>query len=181
MPSPLAHVGLAWCAGLALAPPGPAPGGRRALARRAAALAVVAVAPDFDIGVDLLFPGAHAHHGPTHSVVFAVGLGLLAGRLMGVDRAALLVAALLHAPLDWSTGDPGAPADRYGVMALWPFTPTRYIDADPFFRPYYIDREGGLWNMLHPTAVAAYAREATVVTAAAALALSARRIRSRGP
>lgn len=179
MPSPLAHVGLALCLGAALAR-GPLPVGR-ALVVRAGWLALAAVAADLDILVDLAVPGAHAHHGPTHSLLGALALGLLvarAARGRSPDGPALVGAALLHVPLDWSTGDPGADAARYGVMALWPLSAERFIDPSPWFLPYYIDREGGLLNMVTPAAIGPYLREAGTVGAGALVVALGRRYRT---
>lgn len=178
MPSPLAHVGLAWACLAAVRAPG-----RPGWVRDAAIVAFAAVAADLDILVDLAHGGGiRFHHGPTHSWVFAAGLAWVLSRLRGASGVAVWFAALIHAPLDWTTGDAGAPV-KYGVTFFWPLSDQRYIAARPFFPPYHIDASGGLANMFVGEALPIYAREAAVVLAAlvAAGLIRGLRTRTRGP
>lgn len=174
MPSPLAHVGAALAAQLALTD---------GWSRRTTLVAAwAAVAPDADILFAVLLPhGLDLHRGPTHSLVGAALLGLLWARLARLRGRALQVvvlASLLHVPFDWSTGDPGAPA-RYGVPLFWPFSARKYIAADPWFGAFHIDREGFLANLFTPHAVGVYAGELGTVLTLAVFAGGLRWARAR--
>lgn len=172
MPSPIAHVGLSLAAAAALLP--------RVGWRDAALVAFAAVLPDFDLLPDVIEgDGIHWHHGPTHSLVFALGAATALALVRRGPRgltAALFVALLLHAPLDYTTGEPGAPA-KYGVTWLWPLSDARFISPDPFFGAYHIDGDEGLGAMLVGAALPNYGREAGVVLAAGLVAAGIRRRR----
>lgn len=172
MPSPLAHVGLSLAVAAALLP--------RVGWRDAALVGFAAVLPDFDLLPDVIEgAGIHWHHGPTHSAAFALGAAALLAALRRGPRGltiALFVALLVHAPLDYTTGEPGAPA-KYGVTWLWPLSDTRYISPDPFFGAYHIDGDQGLGAMLVGAALPNYGREAGVVLAAGIVAAVVRRLR----
>lgn len=154
-----------------------------------ATVAVTAVAADLDLLPDLwLGDGIHFHHGPTHSlvgalVIGALGVAALGARRSGPAAAACLVAALLHAPLDYTTGEPGAP-EKYGVQFFWPASARRYIDPQPYFGAYHIDREGGLLHMFTGDAAANYGVELATVAVAWVVAglgaSAARRVAQRG-
>lgn len=184
MPSPLAHIGIALAAEHLLRRPG-----ERWDPRVLVTVAVTAVAADLDLLPDLwLGEGIHFHHGPTHSLVGALLLGALAVWSLGGRRrfgaaAACVIAALLHAPMDYTTGEPGAP-EKYGVQYLWPWSERRYIDARPIFGAYHIDREGGLVHMFTGDAAANYGVELAAVAAAWGVAglgaAGARRYAQRG-
>jgi hypothetical protein len=169
VPSPVAHVGLALCGALALLP-------RPWRLHDLGLVAFLGVLPDFDLIPDLLGgDGIRYHHGPTHSLAFALaGATLLWWRLPPRHAIAGALALLIHAPLDYTTGEPGAPS-KYGVAWAWPVSDARFISADPFFGAYHIDREGGLLHMFVGEALPHYAREAAVVAVAAVLALGVRR------
>lgn len=173
VPSPLAHAGLALALRVVVARPG-AP----VLDRVALAAAVASLVPDLDMVLVVLLPGGLAwHHGPTHSLVGAALGGLATGLAFRLDRGGLWVATLaglLHAPMDFLTGVPGAPA-RYGVPLFWPLLADRYISPWPWFPPFNIDREGFLWHMVSREALAVYAREGVTAAAALGLALLGRR------
>lgn len=182
MPSPIAHVGLAWALQLASRPRDLNSRGRDVLL-----VAFAAVAPDFDLLVDLLGgPGLTFHHGPTHSVLGAVVIAAALAPMSAhsATRWCVLAALLLHIVLDWTTGEPGAPR-HYGVAAFWPFTATRWIDSTPWFLPYHIDASGGLRNMFVASAVPAYLREVGTVAVGMVAAATVRawrlRTRTRGP
>ena len=177
MPSPLAHVGIALAlrvaAGSRVSP---------VLDRVALAAPVAAVVPDLDMLLVLALPGGLAwHHGPSHSLLGAALCGWAVGRLARVDRRGLAICALAglsHAPMDYLTGVPGAPAS-YGVPLFWPVLAERFIAPHPWFPPFNIDREGFLWHMVSPEAAWVYAREAVTVVVAGLLALVVRLSRTR--
>lgn len=184
MPSPVAHIGVALAVEHALRRPG-APRDLRVLAT----VAVAAVAADFDLLPDLwLGGGIQFHHGPTHSLVGALVIGAVAALSLRRPRrlgavAACVFAALAHAPMDYSTGEPGAP-EKYGVQYLWPWSERRHIDPDPFFGAYHIDQEGGLLHMFTGNAAANYGVELAAVAVAWGVAglgaALARRLAQRG-
>ena len=163
MPSPLAHAGVALAA-WALLQPRDRPMDRRS----AAAIAFASFAPDLDLLVGLAFGDPIGwHRGASHSLIGAAVIGAaLAPLAKGAwARAGCVVAATLHVPMDWSTGEPGAPV-KYGVPALWPFTDQKYIAADPVFGAFHIDEAGFLANLLDPRAVGPWLREIGVALAA---------------
>lgn len=185
MPSPIAHVGLALAAQLALLSTSTRLLPGRALLRDAAAVAFAAIAPDLDILAVILLPGGIAwHRGPSHSLLGATLIGALvawAARVRGAAAwAAVVLAAVVHVPLDWSTGERGAPS-AFGVPFFWPFDATKAISADPWFGAYHIDRAGFLANMFAPEALPVYGKEVATVLVATALAGALRALRSRAP
>ncbi len=177
MPSPLAHVGIALALRLVAAPRA-----SPVLDRVAVAASVASVVPDLDMLLVLALPvGLAWHHGPSHSLLGAAIGGWAVGRLARVDRRGLAicaVAGLSHAPMDYLTGVPGAPAS-YGVPLLWPVVAERFIAPHPWFTPFNIDREGFLWHMVSPEAARVYAREAVTVAVAGLFALVVRLSRAR--
>lgn len=172
MPSPVAHVGLA----LAVYAATPRPW----RARDAALIAAASIAPDLDLVPDLLAgDGIHWHHGASHSLLGAlmISAALVAGfRPARPVALCVLAALLLHAPLDYTTGEPGAPA-KYGVEWLWPLSGQRFISPDPWFGAYHIDRDGGLLHMFVAEALPCYLRELATVAAALLVGLAAGRAR----
>jgi hypothetical protein len=170
MPSPVAHIGAALAAQLALT------GG---WSRRVAVVAAwSAIAPDLDIAFAVFLPhGLDFHRGPTHSLLGATLLGLAwarLARLRGLEALVVVAASVLHVPFDWSTGDPGAPA-RYGVPLFWPLSTQKYIAAEPWFGAFHIDQEGFLANLFTAHAVEVYAGELGTVLALLAIAAAGRR------
>lgn len=169
MPSPLAHIGLS----LALAEAfrrGPwSP-------RDLLLLSISAVSPDFDVIPMLWDPnGIQWHHGPTHSLCGAALFGsffALFSRRPGV----VIAAALLHVPLDWATGEPGAPI-RYGVPVFWPFSQQKYIAASPYFGAFSIDSPSGLSAMFSREAVWIYGKELATVLLAGGTVWAWKRLR----
>jgi len=159
------------------------PPGERPAPRTVFAAAVASVAPDADIVLAALHPAGLAwHRGPSHSMVGAALLGggvAWAARLRGTAAwAAVLLAAVLHVPFDWSTGEPGAPV-RYGVPWAWPFLDARFIDADPWFGAYRIDEPGFLANMWAAGALPIYGRELGTAAGLVGLAALGRYARRR--
>jgi membrane-bound metal-dependent hydrolase YbcI (DUF457 family) len=186
VPSPLAHIGI----GLALHAAVQERGGRPWDAV-GLLVAAASVAPDGDIAAAALLPGGIAwHRGPSHSLVGAALLGVLVARVgVGLYRRVgrpwparatftIVAAALAHVPLDWSTGQPGAPTS-FGVPWAWPLTARKWIDPNPWFGAYHIDQPGFLANMFAPEALPVYGREAFTVLLAG-LAAAAIRAARRG-
>ncbi len=171
MPSPLAHVGVCVCAYAAWAP--------RLDPRRVGVVAFASVAPDLDllIGVALGTPVGW-HRGPTHSLLGALAIGCLLALLVRglAPRVFTVAAAVVHVPMDFSTGNPGDdPA--YGVPWAWPWSAEKAIAADPWFGSFQIDHPGFLLNLLEPSALRPWAVEAATVAAAVAVAIGIRRLR----
>jgi membrane-bound metal-dependent hydrolase YbcI (DUF457 family) len=169
VPSPLAHAGLALCLYAAAC--------RTLDVRTAVVVAATSVLPDLDVIPMLWDPhGVGWHRGPTHSVLGAAGIGAASSFLVTGWKARLCViaAAVMHVPLDWSTGEPGAPA-KYGVPAFWPLLADKYIASRPWFGAYGIDQPRGLGAMFDADAVAIYGKEALTVAGGAVLAALARR------
>lgn len=140
------------------------------------AAAFASVAPDLD-----LVGGLGWHRGPSHSLVGATCIGALIAalaRLRGADALVVVLACVAHVPMDWSTGDPGAPS-RYGVPWAWPFDPAKHIAARPWFGAFHIDEPGFLAHMVHPRAVAVYAKEAATAAAFVGAAAAVRLFRER--
>jgi membrane-bound metal-dependent hydrolase YbcI (DUF457 family) len=110
MPSPIGHALGGIAAGWHAVP--------RRDWRAAAALALVAVAPDLDLLV-------HNHRGVSHSVGAAVLAGLAAWLVTRRARWGLAAALAWtsHVALDWLGNDTRPPL---GVMALWPVTRAYY-------------------------------------------------------
>ncbi len=161
MPTPFAHTGLAVAITIATAPAGAAPPRQRL--GTAALLVALANAADLDFLPGLCTGNAIAyHHGVSHSLVFALALGLLAARFTG--RGPALLAALSHPLLDWLTGEPGADAAIYGVQLFWPL-PGRYMSALHMFGVYHIDALGLLGGVLAAEARRPLLREVAFVCA----------------
>lgn len=184
MPSPVAHIGIALAVEHLLRRPG-----QSWHPRVLGTVAFAAVAADLDLLPDLwLGEGIRFHHGPSHSLLGALVIGGLCVWALGRRRslgaaAACVCAALAHAPMDYTTGEPGAP-EKYGVQYLWPWSERRFIDAQPWFGAYHIDQEGGLLHMFTGNAAANYGVELATVAAAWGLAglgaAGARRFAQRG-
>lgn len=154
MPSPLVHFTVAVSAAIAARDGSPLRG------RRAVGAALVAsVLPDIDLLAAALLPGGIAwHHGPTHSLVGAGGLGFGLALLLGLRGAPLLwttLAGLSHPLLDWELGTPGA-SSAFGVPLAWPISAAKSISPYPVFLPFKIHEPGFLANMFSREAVAPY-------------------------
>lgn len=197
MPTPIVHTGLALALALAGAANGPGPSLRLPTGREHAVRALVLVglanAADVDFLPGLLAGRAVAfHHGATHSVVFAVGMAVLAwlcwaarypdggsapghrwphrqiGALPWLGLT--LVAALSHPLLDWLTGEPAADVQRHGIEAFWPASPTRYMSDWHAFGAYPIDRLGLVGGVFTGGAIGNLAREAGFALGSVAIA-----------
>jgi membrane-bound metal-dependent hydrolase YbcI (DUF457 family) len=130
VPSPFAHTVALAVVSWAL--PGRSPLTRRERLWLALALAVAAIAPDFDFIPGILIGDYNRfHHGATHSLTAAGFAGLAtwavarAAGLSWARRLAVLVtlAYLSHLALDMATYDGAAP---YGVPLLWPASGSRF-------------------------------------------------------
>jgi len=102
------------------------------------ALVLAAVAADADLLLRLV-DGQNHHQGVTHSVGFALLVGILAslalGRRRGARRAAwlgLLIALAWssHGLVDFLSGDTSPPL---GPMLLWPATRAHFLSPWPIF------------------------------------------------
>ncbi len=132
----------------------------------ALACAAASIVPDLDMLLVIALPGGIAwHHGPTHSLLGAAIGGLLVAAIARVPRREAwlpVVAAAMHVPLDFFTGEPGGPA-HFGVPVLWPLYSERLVSPWPWFIPFGIDRDGFLAHMFTPEAARAYGRELLTV------------------
>lgn len=137
MPSPIAHA----ATGYALAELSPGSERRATWRRRLPRIVLfvfVALAADLDFIPELL-TGVRFHHGPTHSILFAVVFGLLVAALLVAGRgwrfsAAFLLPFLLygsHLVLDYFTA--GGP----GIPLLWPFSGTYFQSPVTIFPETY--------------------------------------------
>ena len=125
--------------------------------------------------IDFLLP--LRHRGPSHSVGAAVLIATatlaLSGPLRGAARwrtaAAVGVAYLSHALLDWLGADSSTPR---GLMALWPVSHTYYVSGVDLFnavdRRYWLP---GFWTRN----LVALARELAILGPLAAISVSAAR------
>ena len=152
MPTIFTHAVVPLAAGLAL--------GRKALPPRLVAAGVVAaMAPDFDtvaFRLGIAYADQFGHRGATHSIVFALALGLIAAIAApwlrsGRQRAFAFVAlcALSHPLLDALTNG------GLGVALLWPwsharfFAPWRPIAVSPIGAGFFSARGAAvLWSEL---------------------------------
>jgi len=105
--------------------------------RLAVAMLIASVLPDIDMigyALDYHYPSHFAHRGFTHSLIFALAVGLLAlatAPHMKTKRViaffAVLLATLSHSFLDALGGG------WYGVPLFWPFDEARYNLPWPSF------------------------------------------------
>ena len=121
MSLPLAHALVGGSIGVALWPARTRAGGRRALV----AGALLAVCPDADYLLGRLHVlGWGWHHGFTHSVAFALIVGAIVSRALGLPgwRGALacVLPVLSHPLLDYLV------TESPGVALWWPVTAQRY-------------------------------------------------------
>ncbi len=146
--------------------------------RTLALLALASVLPDADLLLVMLLPGGIAwHHGPTHSLLGSLGLGValgLAGGLRGRALLAVGFAGVTHPLLDALVGEPGGSAE-FGVPLFWPVSSERFVSPWPLFVPYRIDEPGFLRNMVSPGAMGAYVREVAVAVAVLGVGAGVRR------
>jgi inner membrane protein len=93
-------------------------------------------APDLDFLPGLLVGDlGRYHHGPSHSIVFAVFFGILAGALFSRRIYAFGMGFSLylsHVLLDYLVRDPSPPL---GVPLFWPFNHEYYIASFAFYPP----------------------------------------------
>ena len=133
MPSPVGHALGAVAIGWRIVP--------RPQWRAAAILALVAIAPDFDLLI-------HDHRGMSHSLGVAVLAGLVAWVISRRPRWALAVtlAWASHVALDWLSNDTRPPI---GVMALWPLSRDYYkasIEIFPAVSRHYWEARFWIYN-----------------------------------
>ena len=94
-------------------------------------------APDLDF-LPGLFVGdlGRYHHGPSHSIAFAILFGLCAGAFFSRRMHAFVIAFSLylsHVLLDYLVQDPSPPL---GVRLFWPFSHEYYMAPFAFYRPF---------------------------------------------
>ena len=87
--------------------------------------ALLGICPDFDYALNWLrISGGGWHHGFTHSILFAVILGLITASVLGGRKARSVAlfsaAAASHTLLDFMI------TESRGVALWWPFTDQRY-------------------------------------------------------
>jgi inner membrane protein len=91
-------------------------------------------APDLDFVPGLLVGDlSRFHHGPSHSVGFAVFFGIVSSLFFTRRRYAFLIASSLylsHVILDFLVQDPSPP---HGVPLFWPFSNEYYMAPFAFF------------------------------------------------
>ena len=120
MPLPLAHALVGATAAAALSPASRSPQWKLLLIG-----AFLAVFPDFDYALNLLrISGGGWHHGFTHSIAFALLLGLVTVVILREWNVRSFIlfsaAAVSHTLLDYLI------TESYGVALWWPFTDHRY-------------------------------------------------------
>ena len=94
-------------------------------------------APDLDF-LPGLFVGdlGRYHHGPSHSMIFAVLFGIFAGALFSRRVYAFVLGFSLylsHVLLDYLVQDPSPPL---GVPLFWPFNHQYYMAPFALYRPF---------------------------------------------
>jgi membrane-bound metal-dependent hydrolase YbcI (DUF457 family) len=87
--------------------------------------ALLGICPDFDYGLNWLrVSGGGWHHGFTHSIVFAIAVGLITATVVGERKLRSVVvfggATASHTLLDFMI------TESRGVALWWPFTDQRY-------------------------------------------------------
>lgn len=181
MATPIAHAstGLACVALVDLALPGRL---SRPLTAAALGCAVAACLPDLDIAASLLFTGSPMawHSGPTHTVAFAVLVGLVAARMLRgrPDGSAMALSLGLatgsHVLVDFLTGPNWGWHRSFGVPALWPWIMERLTSPFTVFRGV---KHGSIaiWFSAHNLTTAA----AELIFAAPVVALCWRRLSGR--
>lgn len=175
MPTPLAHTGFA----LALLTAAGIP--RGGLLTYGLPLVLLANAADIDFFPGVITGNAVAfHHGVTHSLLFALVVGLAVARSLRIDVHLALLTAVSHPILDWLTGEPGADVATYGVALWWPL-PTRYMCDWHLFGAYHIDSLGLIGGVLTPGAVVPMLREVGFVATCLAIGWGCAAVRSRSP
>ncbi|MCB2188898.1 MAG: metal-dependent hydrolase [Deltaproteobacteria bacterium] len=114
----------------------------------------LAVAPDLDVVAAMLWPHAVTHRGPSHSLVAALLLALVAALPAlrqgwpGLARAwpAMFLVAAAHPLLDClMAGGPGVPF-------FWPWSHQAWLSPVQLVpTAYYAHSPAGLWGLLHQT------------------------------
>jgi membrane-bound metal-dependent hydrolase YbcI (DUF457 family) len=120
MPFPVAHGLLGAAVAAALSQPS-----RRGRSKSLLIGALLGISPDFDYALNWLrISGGGWHHGFTHSLVFALALGLTMAVILserkGVSIALFIAATASHTLLDFMM------TESRGVALWWPFTDQRY-------------------------------------------------------
>lgn len=120
MPLPVAHALLGASIAAALSQPSQSPRWKLLLTG-----ALLGVCPDFDYALNWVrLSGGGWHHGFTHSILFALILGLLVASLIGDRKARSVIlycaAIVSHTLLDFMM------TESRGVALWWPFTDQRY-------------------------------------------------------
>lgn len=145
MATPVGHVLAGVAAGTA------ASGGRTVLGpwRDLALFAVVSLLPDLDFLPGLLLSGGPWHQGPTHSLLAAGVVAVLAGlwgRSYGHGWLLAWCAAVVyvsHLTLDYLAADTLPPI---GIPALWPFSPEHLNAKHAIFLD--VKRHGLSWAVI---------------------------------
>jgi inner membrane protein len=117
--------------------------------KRVALYLFAANAPDLDFFPGLLVaePGRY-HHGPSHSIAFAILFGVCAGAICSRRMRGFVIAFSLyvsHILLDYLVQDPSPPL---GVPLFWPFIHEYFIAPFAFYPP--INYPGSLGEPIVP-------------------------------
>ena len=108
-------------------------------------------APDLDFVPGLLVGDpSRFHHGPSHSIGFAIFFGILAGFFFRRRLYAFLIASSLylsHVILDFLVQDPSPP---HGVPLFWPLSHEYYMAPFAFFprSDYMSSSAEPLWSTI---------------------------------
>lgn len=146
--------------------------------------AVAGCAPDLDILVSWLFTGHLMtwHSGPTHTLAFAVAIGVLAAGLLPARRCraafavSLGLAVASHVLVDYLTGPQWGWHPSYGVPAFWPWMTERLSSPLTLFRGV---KHGSVAIWFTPHNLATAASELLFAIPALALSVAVLRRRSR--
>lgn len=109
--------------------------------------AVLGICPDFDYALNWLRISDRGwHHGFTHSILFAIFLGLITAAVLGGGKVRSIVvyscAAMSHTSLDYLM------TESTGVALWWPFTDRRYRLSLPNPIDYTWDNESLLGSAI---------------------------------
>jgi inner membrane protein len=110
--------------------------------------ALLAVCPDFDVLLLWGWGGNDWHRGFSHSLAFAVAIGLFAWACMAVYKVREAI-MYISAVLSHTLMDGFFSKDRDGIAFLWPFSAERYsMSILPYFEFPWNPRYDSMLNFL---------------------------------